>query len=356
MLNFVYKKGYIMSPIIDKNITDEEVKFILTGLSNKHSLPFVMTKNSVVKRFADGNQSLPLAVYPDGNDNNEFVVRVPRSQEAIKEMKQDSILSQYLNSHIAKTNIPQVSFIENKEGVFIAIHRSIKGRTMDCIGRADTIHYVNLSEKQKNLLAQDLAVFFNELHQVPIDKNSSLSRSCVKYYDEKSFDMYKEKMKSFGINMENFKTENREDLVCCHNDCHGGNMAFDDKKDHVLQGVFDFGMCGINTRSSDFVKLYQINRELARHTITEYNKISPKKVNIKDVDKQYLAWQVQNLMIAEKLDDKNRQILFTKIKMNLLNFKKDLKKETQDVVILNNDKKIQKSILPIGINLAKVKE
>jgi hypothetical protein len=69
-----------------------------------------------------------------------------------------------------------------------------------------------------------------------------------------------------------------------------------------------------------------------------------------------LAWQAQNLMIAEKLDDKSKRILLTKIKMDLLNFKKDLKKEKQDAVILNNDKKIQKSILPIGINLAKVKE
>ena len=345
-----------MQPIINKQTTDEEVKLILTELSNKHSLPFVMTKDSVVKRFADGNQSLPLAVYPDGNDNNEFVVRVPRSQEAIKEMKQDSILSQYLNSYIKKTRIPQVSFIENNGDFPIAVHRSIKGKTMDCAGQADTIHYVNLSEQQKNLLAQDLAVFFNELHQAPIDEHSSVSRSCVEYYDEKCFDIYKEKMKHFEINMEDFKTETKEDLVCCHNDCHGGNMAFDDKKDHVLQGVFDFGMCGINIRSSDFIKLYQINRELARRTVNEYNKISSKKVNIKDVDKQYLAWQAQNLMIAEKLDDKSKQILLTKIKINLLNFKKDLKKEKQDAVNSNNDEKIKKSVFPIGINLAKVKE
>ena len=141
-------------------------------------------------------------------------------------------------------------------------------------------------------------------------------------------------MQQFGINMDSFETgEKNEDLVCCHNDCHGGNMAFNAEKEHVLQGVFDFGMCGINNRSSDFVKLYQIDRELARLTINEYNKLSPQKVNVKNVDKQYLAWLAENLMIPEKnpqlWNEQSRKKLQMAIEKKLIKFKKDLNREKQ---------------------------
>lgn len=322
-----------MSNTINRNTTDEEAKTLLIEISKKGKLPFNVNEDSIVRRFTNGSQSLPLAVYPDGSENNEFVVRMPRSEGATEEMKQDSIFSEYLNSRITKTQIPKVLFIENDGSVPIAVHRSIQGKTMDFAGQDDTLHYADLSEIQKRFLAQDLAVFFYELHQIPIDNQTIIPQSSVKYYSKEKSGRYRELMKRFGINMDDFNTVEEEDSVCCHNDCHGGNMAFNEKKEHVLQGVFDFGMCGINNRSSDFVKLYQIDRELARLTINEYNRISPKKVNIKDTDRQYLAWQAENLMLPEKApehwDEQSKNKLQIAIGKTLIKFKRDLNREKQ---------------------------
>lgn len=323
-----------MNALINKETSDEQAKDILIKMSDENLLPFRMTQKSIVKRFTNGNQSLPLAVYPDGKQDNEFVVRMPRSQGAAEEMKQDSLFSQFLNKHIKQTRIPQVLYIEANGNIPIAVHRSIQGKTMNFAGQNDTLHYTDLSPKQKQLLAKDLAVFFMELHKIPIDEQSPIGSSSLKYYHPEHADRYKTLMADLGINMDNFKTDTKDDLVCCHNDCHGGNMAFDINKEHVLQGVFDFGMCGVNNRSSDFVKLYQIDRELARLTINEYNKISSKPVNIKDVDRQYLAWQAENLMLPDKApeqwNDDAKQKLFMAVSKTLIKFKKDLNRERQE--------------------------
>lgn len=322
-----------MSEIINRATTDEEAKAILIEISKRGLLPFTMDKNSVVKRFTNGNQSLPLAVYPDKSKNDEFVVRMPRNDAAAKEMKQDSIFSEYLNSYIKKTKIPNVSYIESEGNIPIAVHRSIQGKTMNFNDQPDTLNYSDLSEDQKKLLAKDIAVFLNELHQIPVDNQSIIPKSDLRYYDPKKSAKYRELMHQFGINMDDFETGKEEDMVCCHNDCHGGNMAFNTEKEHVLQGVFDFGMCGVNNRSSDFVKLYQIDRELARLTIDEYNKISPTKVNIKDADRQYLAWQAENLMLPDKNPQQWNEESIDKLKMairkTLFKFKKDIIAEKQ---------------------------
>ena len=129
-------------------------------------------------------------------------------------------------------------------------------------------------------------------------------------------------MLKYGINLSDYIPQN-EDVVCCHNDLHGRNIAIDESKEHVLQGVFDFGVCGCNKRSADFVKLYTIDRELGRKTIEEYNKLSSNKVNIKNVDGQFLAWCAINLQMAEKLLEPNRGKIIESMEKYITHFKND---------------------------------
>ena len=305
---------------IGQTFSDEDAKDFLINFSKELDSPFEVMKNTKVERFCEGGQSLPL------NINNEYVVRIPRSQGCLDEMKKESAITKICAKHIHHTNISNVSIFEYK-GLGFAVHKSINGKTMDINERPNNVHYHQLSDKQKDVLAKDLGRFFSEMHQIPIKEMAQFSGNGVDYFQKSNFWGNKNTLLKQGINLSNYIPDDKDDLVCCHNDLHGRNIAIDESKTHVLQGVFDFGMCGINRRSADFVKLYTIDRELARKTMEAYNKISPQQVSIKNADGQFLAWCATNIKMAESLPEEDRKKMMESINIYLDNFKNDRDKE-----------------------------
>lgn len=309
---------------IRKDVSDDECKQLLCNAAAENKLPFDISQQSMVKRFCEGGQSLPL------NVDNRYVVRFPREggEQTWLEMQRESLICSVLRLHSFNLPVSDVKTAEYKE-ISFAYHQAINGKTMDILPRENNIAYNSLSVEQKNLLATDLALFLVKLHQILPEETVHIPKAkTIDYLYDCNAPENSMVLAKFGIDYDRFKTSvNDKDKVFCHNDLHGRNMAFDEEKEQVLMGIFDFGMAGFNQRSADFVKLCTIDRNLARLTVQKYNELSPQKVNMKEVDYQFLNWTAQNLRYADRQPKENREKFVQIAKFHLTAFRLDTLKE-----------------------------
>ncbi len=226
--------------------------------------------------------------------NDEYIVRFPKEaslkdgkSQSLEDLKAESEITKSISPYINKTKISTISVVDSQFP--FAVHKKIKGNKLT---QKD---FSKLTDEQRSLYAKDLAVFLAELHAVPLDKVILPDRK------EFNFDNTTEIQQTLGkydIYLHQ-NTNQTQDLVCCHNDMHAGNVGVDLSKQHILQGVFDFGMCGVAKRSSDFYKIFGFDKNLCNEVIEQYNKISPQKVDIHNVENQYLSWCAMNIKMAE---------------------------------------------------------
>lgn len=271
------------------DISDEFAREILMDSSHKGLVPFEVNEHTFIERFCTGGQSVPL------NVDNEYVVRLPKYEQTMQDMDYEHEVLALVNAHQPSTAVPDVQVV--RDGVYpFAYHKQILGKTLHPVERENNVCYKELAEYQKALLAKDLAVFLFELHSIPLEEAQKLPQqpSHNTVYDHEANAKI---LAGYGIDLDTYKGQQEKglDQVLCHNDLHGRNLAIDEGEEHVLRGVFDFGIAKVGRRSSDFVKLYNIDRNLARNTISEYNKISHEKVDIRDTDYAFLNSMAENL-------------------------------------------------------------
>ena len=226
--------------------------------------------------------------------DDKYIARFPKEEihgdgesQSLNELKAESKITKSISPYIKKTKISNISVV-NAQYPF-AVHQKIKGHKLT---KSD---FNNLSDEQKDFYAKDLADFLAELHRVPLDKVDLPDRKDL------NFDGSPEVQNTLGRYGLSLYTDVNltEDSVCCHNDLHAGNVGVDLNKQHILQGIFDFGMCGIANRSSDFYKIFDFDKNLCSKVIEQYNKISPQAVNLHDVENKYLSWCATNIQMAE---------------------------------------------------------
>ena len=226
--------------------------------------------------------------------DDKYIVRFPKehslnngNSQSLEELKEESKITKSILPYINKTKISDISVLDGARP--FAVHEKIKG---DKLTKKD---FNLLTDEQKNLYAKDLAVFLAELHAVPIDKTNLPDRKDLLFNNTAE---NQATLNKYGLSLHQDVPQNN-DLVCCHNDMHAGNVGVDLNKQHILQGVFDFGMCGIAERSGDFYKIFDFDKTLCKDVIEQYNKISPQKVNLHSVENQYLSWCATNIRMAE---------------------------------------------------------
>lgn len=299
----------------------------LKQMNQEGKLPFSFD-NKTLKLLREGGQTFPLKA-----DN--IIIRIPkdRGHQTWQDLKRESKISQMLEKQQLKTKVSNVKLFINDD-ISFAYHQIVSGDILE--GEKGEQLYKGLSEYQKELLAQDLAVFFAELHQIPLSAAKDIppyADKPVSYDYEKHSDFNyqanKKRLQKYGIDLDRFRTPLTEDKVFCHNDLHGGNLAVDASQEHILNGIFDFGNADINNRSADFVKLCAMDRSLARNTIKHYNRLTNANVSMKEVDYQYLNWMAESIKGFEKLQltDKQQAAVTHKFNRDLGLFRADVLKE-----------------------------
>ena len=314
------------------SMNSAEIIDIIQTLHKEKKLPFSWEKDAF-KPLRENGQNLPLIA-------GDKILRIPKSGKTSKtwdDLERESQITTALQKQNLQTKISDVKLFE-AENICFAYHDIIPGDILE--GKKGEALLDSLSDTQKNFLAHDLAVFFSEIHNIPLSEVKHIRpydgrRISYDYEKMPDFDYATNKklLNRFGIDLDNFRTPISQDKVFCHNDLHGGNLAVDASKEHILNGVFDFGNADINDRSADFVKLCAMNRRLARQTVSEYNKISNKTVNMKEVDYQYLNWMAQSIGALEKMEltPEQKQAVFNKVQRDFNLFKADVIKEKTEV-------------------------
>lgn len=299
----------------------------LKNLNSKGKLPFHFDDKKL-KIIREGGQTIPLKA-------GEKIIRISKNRglQSWEDMKRESEISNILREQNLTTLTSDVK-IFSSEDISFAYHEIVPGDILE--GKKGEEIYSSLTEKQKNFFAKDLAIFFAELHEIPLDTLRNLSPYAGKkitYDYERSSDFdynaNKKTLDKFGIDLDNFRTSVTEDKVFCHNDLHGGNLAVDPSREHILNGVFDFGNADINNRSADFIKLCAMDRNLARKTVNEYNKLTNANVSMKEIDYQYLNWMAESIKEFEKisLNGEQKAAVEHKFKRDLGMFRSDVLKE-----------------------------
>lgn len=275
---------------VTDNISNQQFEF-LSQLKENGKLPF--NADEFVLITNKGQHCVWRAI----GTNENYIIRMPKSIDnnpILQELQHESEITKL----IAAQNL---SFITSEVKMFsdeytFAYHKEVPGQLLTI----DTFNTLN--NEQKSILAKNIAQFLCQLHAIELNKINCTtpqpeSKSFSNEYLINNFDYAnaKKSLKTYGINLDEFKTDITYDPVLCHNDLHGENLTIDIKEHKVLNGVFDFGNTDIANRSFDFIKINNLNRGFCRQVICEYNRISSHKVNQKEVDYQLLCWHAINI-------------------------------------------------------------
>ncbi|MFV0626868.1 MAG: aminoglycoside phosphotransferase family protein [Alphaproteobacteria bacterium] len=281
-----------------------------------------LSSNAHIEQIAEGKNSVAFKC-------GELIVRVPKQERAFECYEKEDKFSKLIrdnNFGYFDKKIPMVDAVHGSSFNF-AVHKEIEGKTFKKntpVGD-DNTHLDQLSELQQNKLATELGEFLANLHKVPLDNLEDETPEEQTYQLSYKADMShqarnKEIMAKYEINYEMMNT-NKEDIVLCHNDLHGGNIAINPENESVLGGVFDLGEMGKNSREKDFMSLYSgTDRRFMRNLVESYNQHSDKQISMKELDHYYMNKMVS---ILDYMQENNPEKIGL-VEKELGNFKSDL--------------------------------
>ncbi len=245
-----------------------------------------------VIRLQSGSRSI--AYYAD-----DYIVRFPKAEIIWQTMKREKNIIDIIYPHLVPIftdKIHKIELIKNEYS--FSISKRFIGKI--CDGRPESeyaILYQNLTVIQQKKLASDLAVFFNQMHQIDY-KNLNIPEptEAIDNWDITlragfNFEKVRKALWSYKIDLNDYKVENHNIIkALCHNDLSGSNLLLNPEKKDVLSGIIDFGNAVIMPKYQDFFPLYKIDRKLAVDTLKEYNKITPSPIDQKQIDFMVLSY------------------------------------------------------------------
>lgn len=207
--------------------------------------------------------------------NNEYIFKQSKHDEAKINLKKEVRVLNYLKRKIT-LQIPDIEYYSEKYSV--CGYKEIKG------DKLTPGIYKNMSDDEKDMLVQDIALFLQELHSVPLPDIDGLELSITDDYKsdcdalrEMIYDKIPDKSKEYLNNL--YKRILNDERVTkyvralCHNDLSCNHMIIQNKK---LVGIIDFGDAAITDRDKDFVYLLEdsseeIGREFGLKVLEYYN-------------------------------------------------------------------------------------
>ncbi len=249
----------------------EEIDFI-TSLLNESGLK----KIKILRRLPGGSRSFAYQA-------DHFVIRFPKTPAVFREMRREKKIIDELYPQISGEYRKKIHrlFLEEGEYPFSYLEK-FSGKICDNRPKSRfTTSYKNLTNKQKKLLAQELAEFFIILHSLNIgDLKAAQKNDTVNEWDftKRPDFKYAEIQEALAqytdhqIDLDQYQIDTVTKKAFCHNDLSGSNMLITTSKQHILNGVIDFARACITSTRNDFIPLYKIDRQLVVDTLTLYNK------------------------------------------------------------------------------------
>lgn len=192
--------------------------------------------------------------------NNEYIFKQSKHNVARISLKREIQVLIYLKGKIT-LQIPDIEYYSEKYSV--CGYKEIKG------DKLTPSTYKNLSANEKDLLAQDIALFLRELHSIALPDiegwESDIMDDYCSDYDalrETIYDKIPDKSKEYIDNLYkrilNDKRISQYVKAICHNDLSCDHIIMQNNR---VVGIIDFGDAAITDIDRDFIYLLEDSSE-----------------------------------------------------------------------------------------------
>lgn len=244
--------------------------------------------------------------------DDTYIVKVPKHETARKNQVREFQLYSYLSKQSLSFQTPRTIC----QGYHYNIMSYIEGHTLTYE------KYQTLSEKEKDALAYDEAVFLKELHSVQVDCNEPFYKDSVQNKKEQ-FESDQRTLLSI-LKKEGWLTHQRQDAIdgfyanilekkflfdyvpcLIHNDFSSDNMVF---RNNRLYGVIDFGDFAIGDPDNDFLCILDCStddfgKEFGRRVLSFYGHKTPELAERKaEINDAY--WPIQQILLGNDRNDR----------------------------------------------------
>jgi len=221
-----------------------------------------------VKLLAEGGMSFAFEL-------GDRIIRVPKNEYAKEGYEIEEKILIYLRDKIKSVEIPNIRIIEIP--FFHTIHKKLEGIYWD--GKT----YNSKTDKEKDLLASDCAIFFAELHSSDINKIDAKLREIkpirhnMEKYLSRDFSLKQiDKMVAYTDILYTL-----QDKCLIHNDFYYDNFFLDDN--FRLKSVIDFANGGYYNFNFDFRQIISYDegvQDFFERIVKFYENITNKKIDI----------------------------------------------------------------------------
>ena len=192
--------------------------------------------------------------------NYEYIFKRSKHDEARINLKKEVQALNYLKNRVT-LQIPDIEYYSEKYGV--CGYKEIKGEKLT------PAVYRNMSDDEKDKLAQDISLFLREMHAVPLPDIDGLELNIADDYKsdydalrETVYDKIPDRSKKYLYDLYkrilNDEQISRYVKALCHNDLSCNHMIIQNNK---IVGIIDFGDVAVTDRDKDFVYLLEDSSE-----------------------------------------------------------------------------------------------
>jgi aminoglycoside phosphotransferase (APT) family kinase protein len=226
---------------------------------------------------------LPLTAMSDGWDSlaidagGAWVFKFPRHAAGTERLRREARLLSLVRRHVS-LQVPELVLHEGDEP--FSQHRKIPGRSLE------SADYARLDALERDALAETLAVFYAELHAIPVAEAEAAGAPPGPKWMPAS-EILERVRPTIPAHLRDFleTTMAAYDAIPADDatiygyfDGHGWNMAFDHEAGR-LNGCYDFADSGIGPRHQDLSYTNWIARDLTLRIIARYERLAGIEVN-----------------------------------------------------------------------------
>lgn len=166
-----------------------------------------------------------------------------------------------------------------------------------------TAEYERLPERDRQRLACDLALFYSELHRLPVNDMASAGATPIKAWLspddilQRTWPVLSEELRAYAERTiaawQNLPADPHGTIFGFF-DGHGWNMAFDHAH-RRLNGLYDFGDSGFAPLHQEFIYSNLIAADLTVRIVTEYEALTGHALDRDRIDLLNSAWRLSEL-------------------------------------------------------------
>lgn len=210
--------------------------------------------------------------------NHEYIFKQSKHNDARNNLKKEIQVLKYLKGKIT-LQIPDIEYYSEEYGV--CGYKKVKGEKLT------PDMYQKMNDNEKDNLAQDIALFLQEIHSMPLPDIDELELNVIDDYKsdyytlkETIYNNIPDSSKKYIDNL--YKRILNDERITqyvktlCHNDLSCNHILIQNNK---VVGIIDFGDVAITDRDKDFVYLLEdsneeIGREFGLRVLKHYNHLN----------------------------------------------------------------------------------